>query len=270
MTFDVTCKSTQLRCIGGGVALLWVLTVPVANAALNDTGILQCGDATTYSTATCASVASDTSQYPRQDAVAGRDYAASLNQLPKIGGGAKGFDFTKVANNGNDLAAGAAWGTAPGDWGCVRDNVTGLVWEIKSPNATDLRYKGNTYTWYSSTAYNGGPVGASNGGACTQAGRCDTEKFVADVNTAGLCGASNYPWRLPTYIELQGIMDLGATNPMIDSTYFSDADPSTYWWTGMLVTSDTTAAWAIGMTDGAMYRLAQTSTYRIRLVRGAQ
>ncbi|MBV5309871.1 hypothetical protein, partial [Chromatium okenii] len=66
---------------------------------------------------------------------------------------------------------------------CVKDNVTGLIWEVKTDNTTpDLRDKDWTYTWYNSG------TGTASGGTCKTTGRCDTEKFVADVNTSGLCG----------------------------------------------------------------------------------
>jgi len=43
------------------------------------------------------------------------------------------------------------FGTSPTDWACTYDNVTGLLWEMKSPLNSHLRYQGNQYTWLSST-----------------------------------------------------------------------------------------------------------------------
>lgn len=39
--------------------------------------------------------------------------------------GHAGFSFTKLDANGNELLANAT------DWSCVKDNVTGLIWEVK-------------------------------------------------------------------------------------------------------------------------------------------
>lgn len=78
-----------------------------------------------------------------------------------------------------------------------------------------MRSQNHTYTWFNTNAAtNGGADGMANGGICETAGRCDTQKFVADVNSAGLCGATD--WRMPTVKELEGIADLGRSNPAID------------------------------------------------------
>ncbi len=54
------------------------------------------------STTLCSIYESDSSDYPRQDANVGRD---ADNSLIKIGAGRKGFDFTKIANDGTELPA---------------------------------------------------------------------------------------------------------------------------------------------------------------------
>lgn len=41
--------------------------------------------------------------------------------------------YTKIANDGSALAATVALGTAPKSWACTRDETTGLVWEVKTP-----------------------------------------------------------------------------------------------------------------------------------------
>jgi hypothetical protein len=45
--------------------------------------------------------------YPRQDGRFGREAKAAAGTLSKIGGGAAGFDYIKVAIGGSDLGAGA-------------------------------------------------------------------------------------------------------------------------------------------------------------------
>ena len=56
---------------------------------------------------------------------------------------------------------------------------------------------------------------------CYDAARCDTAKFVADVNAAGLCGAGD--WRLPTREELRSIVDYSRYDPAIDTAWFPES-----------------------------------------------
>jgi hypothetical protein len=89
---------------------------------LNDTGLSVC-----RSGAPC----------PSEDAGSGRD--ANAAQLRKAGviPIPRGFDYTRICNNGLEegrsgctLNADSNPGDADGDWGCTRDNVTGLVWRV--------------------------------------------------------------------------------------------------------------------------------------------
>jgi hypothetical protein len=229
----------------------WLLCASLAHAgpgALNDTGITFCGDATT-NTANCATVAADGGTFPRQDARYGRDAQAAAGTLTKVGGGGAGFDFTKIANNGSVLPAFATLGTGPTDWACTRDNVTGLIWEVKTTSG--LRNQSHIYSYYSSNSgTNGGAVGTSSAGSCFATGRCDTEKFVYDVNATGLCGASD--WRMPTVKELEGIANLGRTNPAIDPTYFPNT--SSYgFWSNTLYADDLSRTWVVSFGSGRTY-----------------
>lgn len=242
------------------LALLAALSLASAThaAPLNDTGIGFCGN-DYNNTANCAAVSADGGTHPRQDARYGRDAAAAAG-MPKIGGGGKGFDFSKIANDGTVLGAAAVLGAGVKDWACTRDNVTGLIWEVKA--TTGLRGQSHTYTWYDSKpATNGGGIGTPSGGACFATGRCDTEKFAADVNAAGLCGASD--WRMPKVKELEGIADLGRNKPAIDPTYFPNTS-SWYFWSG------SPGAWGVDFGYGGAYRFDRSYYYGVRLVRGGQ
>lgn len=221
--------------------------------------------------------------HPGQDGLLGRDAVArqdiinTTNVLGKTGAGEAGFDFTKISNSGNPLAPGAALGAGSANWACTRDNVTGLVWEVKVDDDTHPRHRDWTYTWYNSTGINdGGSVGADGGGACLAAGRCDTEKFVADVNAAGLCGAND--WRMATREELRSIMHYGRPAPAIDPGYFPDTDPLDFIWTGSPYSGDTATAGNVGIRNAAWNFAAdgrggiayKTAALRVRLVRGGQ
>lgn len=193
-------------------ALAVLLSATGHAVGLNDTGQTLCYDAAGTVIACTDPAAHDDGRY-------GRDAAASAGVLTKIGGGAAGFDFTKIANNGSTLAAGAALGAAAGDWACTRDNVTGLTWEVKTDDA-GLRDKDWIYTWYNTDGTtNGGEEGWQSCGGTLAF--CNTQAYI----TAALCGYSD--WRLPSLRELITIVHEGVPNPTgntntptIDTTYF--------------------------------------------------
>jgi hypothetical protein len=234
---------------------------------VNDTGIADCW---TFSDVVTG-VEVDTGSYPRQDCRYGRDAAAAAG-MPKIGGGGKGFDFSKIANDGTVLPESAALGSGAKDWACTRDNVTGITWEVKTTSG--LRSQSHTYTWYNSNAAsNGGEAGITSGGTCNAAGRCDTEKFVTDVNAASLCSATN--WRMPGVKELEGIVDFGRLNPAIDPSYFPDIPillpspaPSSIFRSGSPVANHSDSAWCVDFYGGDRYPCSRSSGGYVRLVRG--
>src|SRR5450756_1567125 len=91
----ILARFTFLRC------LVLALALPVAAhaAGLNDTGITDCWNDTAVVT---TGVEADTGTHPRQDCRYGRDPAAAAG-MPKTGAGGKGFDFSKIANDGTVL-----------------------------------------------------------------------------------------------------------------------------------------------------------------------
>ena len=89
--------------------------------------------------------------------------------------------FTKLDAGSNDLPDSA---TA---WVMVRDNVTGLIWEVKTDDGS-VHDKDNEYTWYDSNpATNGGDAGTPGDGT-------DTEDFIAALNAESFGGQTD--WRL--------------------------------------------------------------------------
>ncbi len=246
--------------------LILTLTGTALAAGLNDTGITDCyNDSAVVTTG----VEADSGTHPRQDCRYGRDAAARAGNLTKVGGGSKGFDFTKIANNGSVLPASATLGSAPTDWACTKDNVTGLIWEVKTTSG--LRSQSHTYTWYNSNAAtNGGGAGTASGGTCATTGRCDTEKFVADVNAAGLCGATD--WRMPTTNELMSIVDYGIAypGPTIDTTWFPNT-PASYFWSASASSGYSNGAWSVYFYYGYAYGYGKGGYgVQVRLVRAGQ
>lgn len=244
------------------VLCLGPLTVQAApTAPLNDTGITWSGDATSGNAETCYE-----SHPAGQDCHYGRDAAAAAGNLNKTGTGAGGFDFTKIANNGDELDATATLGSAANQWACTRDNVTGLIWEVKVNDANHLRHQNHTYTWYNTNSPDGNK-GTASGGSCKTSGRCDTEKFVADVNNASLCGASD--WRMPTIKELESIVHYGRVAPAIDTSFFPNT-PSSYVWSGSPYASHTSYAWGVHFYNGSSGTNYRSNGSHVRLVRGGQ
>lgn len=229
---------------------------------LNDTGQTLCYDSNAVAT-TCAAA--------RDDGHYGRDAANVAGVLTKTGAGTKAFDFSKIANNGITLAAGAALGTAATDWACTRDNVTGLTWEVKT--SSGLRSNANSYTWYSTdAASNGGDAGTANGGVCTGS-NCDTQSFVAAVNAAALCGYSD--WRLPNLRELQSLVDLSALvgSATLDSIYFPNTQLKAYWTANTIASPALLGkyAWIVNFSTGRTEKLyTKLAKIYVYLVRGVQ
>ena len=240
---------------------------------LNDTGQTLCYNAADAPVACSAAVSGDAGVNPRQDARYGRDAQAAAGQLTKIGAGAAGFDYSKIANNGSTLAASATLGTATTDWACTKDNVTGLIWEVKTTSG--LRSVSHTYTWYSTNATtNGGNAGALGTNTCggtlaAYSNQCNTQNYVAAVNAAALCGATD--WRLPSRRELLTIVHAGATNPSIDGTYFPNTSATNFHWTSATFTAYPVNAWWVGFFDGYSPAGNKSSEVDVvRLVRGGQ
>ncbi|MBB1077630.1 DUF1566 domain-containing protein [Rhodoferax sp. 4810] len=226
---------------------------------LNDTGIQFCGDASDGNNASCLGT-----EPAGQDAHYGRD--AAMPSLFKAGSGSAGFDYTKIANDGSDLAANATLGYNSISWACTRDNVTGLIWEVKTIDG-GLRDQDHIYSWYDSSAPMGN-AGTPNGGSCYASGSgCDTEKYVNDVNAARLCGFND--WRMPTIKELAGIINLSYVNPPIDPTYFPNT-PTISFWSHSPDANNALNAWLVGSNYGYVLSAPRSGAYYIRLVRGGQ
>lgn len=224
---------------------------------LNDTGITTCSDDTTNG------LACPQATHPGQDAEYGRDANPVTNNNAD---GHAGFSFTKLDATGTPLADQSAdYATTP--WACVLDNVTGLIWEVKTDDG-GLHDKDWTYSWYSSdTASNGGNAGTTNGGVCADYTNCDTEKFSAIVNAGLLCGYDD--WRIPTTSELVSIVD-GAdsvSRPALDVEYFPNA-LGTLFWTSLTNGLDIDSAWYVDFNYGsASNGRFKSSAYPVRLVR---
>ena len=240
----------------------------LAIGGLNDTGIDWCANGNTNNLDCLEGEAG----FEGQDGEFGRDAKARAGTLTKIGGGAAGFDYTKIAADGSVLAIqDVTWdanGTeaAGSQWSCVRDNVTGLIWEIKTTDG-GLRDRNHTYSWYNPDSNtNGGTAGLQNGGSCSGSD-CDTHAFVQAVNSQGVCGATD--WRMPTRRELMSIVNNGQVSPTIDTAYFPNT-PSVWFWSSSPYAGYPTSAWGVVFNNGLVGDGNKNGKGRVRLVRAGQ
>ena len=177
-------------------------------------------------------------------------------------------DYAKISNSGVELPASAPLGKGAADWACTQDKTTGLVWEVKVDDAAHLRHMGHTYIWFNADpAVNGGNPGTASRGTCQATGRCDTEKYVADVNAAGLCGKSD--WRMPTVDELKRIASPAHGKPAIDTEFFPHTPPA-YFWTGTRHDRNLRDAWFVDFHGVGAKTGDRNYDFSVRLVRGGR
>lgn len=204
----------------------------------------------------------------RQDARLGRDAGARGNSLKKIGTGSLGFDFTKIDRQGNILANQTTSWTIGGSesggtiWSCVRDNVTGLVWEIKQANG--INAASNKFSWFNSLPeFNNGDPGLPGNSSCGLE-HCNTAAYINHLNKTKFCGSSK--WRLPNRAELNNILMNSGAAPRLDPLMFPDVQSDTSYWTSSTYQAASSAAWAVSMTTGIVFWHPKRSSLSVRLV----
>ena len=210
---------------------------------LNDTGITFGGDYPSGNNATCTGDVID-----QQDCSHGRDEAPHDDS-----DGVAGFSFTKISASGVELTA------AMTTWSCVKDNVTGLMWEKKTDDSGSEFNKENVYSW--------GGISAQGRNHANREGSY-FDSWNALVNAAnvgnGLCGYRD--WRLPTYVELQSIVHSGRVNPTIDVAYFPNTKSGNYW-SSSAVSANSSFAWDVNFNFGNGYFNNRSASRYVRLVR---
>jgi hypothetical protein len=213
----------------------------------------------------------------QQDAFFGRDAQAKAGTLIKVGAGMAGFDFTKIGTSGKVLTKqGETWSDSGSEvagtqWDCVRDNVTGFVWEVKRNDPNHLRHIGHRYAWYNpDSTTNGGSAGTEASSSCKGVAdetKCNTQSYVAAVNAVGLCGKTD--WSLPTEDELRNLAHTGRTNPAIDTDYFPNT-AADWTWSSSPDANFSNGAWLVYFNDGYDGNDLKLRAYRVRLVRSGQ
>lgn len=129
--------------------------------------------------------------------------------------------YTKMNEAGIDLPASAT------SWAMVRDNVTGLIWEAKQAKDGVADYSNphdadNTYTWCDTNPN-------TNNGERGTCGANDTKNFLDALNSGNGTGGHT-DWRLPTFKELQTLVDMGRHDPALADGYFMDGQSYDGYW----------------------------------------
>ena len=172
-----------------------------------------------------------------------------------------------TCNNGQlagegDCPVNPSLGKGQKDWGCTKDNKTGLIWELKTSDG-GLRDMSKTYTNYTSDY----PADYySNESKSKYGSNFNTDGFVTLVNNQGLCGAKD--WRLPTKDDLTSLLKLGVS-PKIESSYFPNTKAENFW-SSVSFSDDKQYSSAVGFGDGYSLEHMKREYFYARLVRGFQ
>jgi hypothetical protein len=111
----------------------------------------------------------------------------------------------------------------------TQDMTTGLIWQ----DGSDVVSK----TWEEAVAY------------------CDELEFA---------GYSD--WRLPSFDELNSIVDIGRYDPAIDTNFFKNTKNS-YYWTSTMYAVNSNDAWGIAFSNGYYYNDTKSNSRYVRCVR---
>jgi len=164
----------------------------------------------------------------KQEAYYGQDGSYCINPM----------SFTKLEYAGKELDDQASWGKG---LRMVRDNNTGLIWEIKSPDSSDVNFRDDRYT------------------------SADAKGYIAHLNKRGYGGFND--WRLPNREELRSIVDYSGVIPAIDREFFPNCLP-TFYWSNIPYGKDPSLVWGVYFAYGCTICYLKDNTYHVRAVRG--
>lgn len=250
-TYTVTYTATDAAGNSASInRLVYVIAVPL-EGKLNDTGVTSCANAD------ARDLLCPVDQYPDQDAQQGRDLTHN-----DPADGLLGFSFTKLDASGQPLADQTVdYATTP--WSCVKDNVTGLMWEVKTDDG-GLQDQDWRFVWYEPNIFNSGYAGTTTGGYCDVGGKCNSSTYSTRVNSTNYCGYSD--WRLPTASELFGILPL-ESGLRFDNNFFPNATTGLPYWSIETNTVNRFQAWYIE-SSGFINAYNKSQYMSVRLVRG--
>jgi len=177
--------------------------------------------------------------------------------------------YTKLGHGGVELDNDELHVDDGGSWIMTRDNVTGLIWELKRTESPHLQNKDNTYSWYDpDPETNAGHAGTRNQGDCEDSD-CDTYSFIQTLNEQQFGGYSD--WRIPSREELSSLVSKRMFVPAIDPDFFPNKVSSSYWSSTTSATRNalfTNLAWRVDFFFGLVTRNFKSETFHVRAVRG--
>lgn len=140
---------------------------------------------------------------------------------------------------------------------CVKDNVTGLIWEGKESGGP----RGGSTVFTNEIDASTKDIHAAN----------NSLGYVDYVNSIELCGYSD--WRLPSRSELLGLVDYNGAfpGPMINASWFPNTPAYFVYWTSASSLQTDWIAWVVSFRSGAVVGNSRgsSSDTSVRLVRSA-
>jgi hypothetical protein len=148
--------------------------------------------------------------------------------------------YTKIDDNGNALDDSTT------EWVMVRDEVTGLTWEVKTDDDS-IHDVDNLYTWQEAQ-----------------------DKFITQLNRDNFGGYSD--WRLPTIKEFFSIADKSVINPAINTDYFPNIMFSSggFFWSSTAYVNNLAKAWFLKLLNGDVDNGELAHLKNVNAVRGEQ
>ena len=150
--------------------------------------------------------------------------------------------YTKLGQNGVVLPDTA---TQAEGWIMTKDNVTGLIWELKTDDGS-IHDKDDGYRLQNAQ-----------------------DVFIAQLNSNSFGGYSD--WRMPTVKELSWLVNSDIPYPglTIDTAWFPHTVSSNYW-SSTTYADYTYFAWRVYFYYGYVNYLNKSYSYYVRAVRGGQ
>ncbi len=141
--------------------------------------------------------------------------------------------YTKLDGEGRELPDDAP------SWAMVKDNTTGLIWEVKTSDGS-IHDKDKTFKW-----------------------KKLEKEFFSELNKDKFGGFDD--WRLPLDEELNTVVDKQASNPKINTNYFPNTEAVPFW--ALYICGDGSRYnERINFGDGPLGK--KSAGYRVRAVRG--
>lgn len=124
-------------------------------------------------------------------------------------------------------------------------------------NGSTVLDNNTNLTWQQNTA------DTNDDGSITSADQIAWQDAVDYCDTLSFAGSAD--WRLPSFTELDSIVDYGRYNPAINPVFLCE---SSYYWSATTVADYTDAAWGVNFYNGNEYSSIKTFHAYVRCVRG--